>query len=44
METEPGWHLGYLTPEDQEKAVAELRGRGPCGPVGAQSWHYRQVK
>jgi transketolase len=24
METEPGWHLGYLAPEDRERAVAEL--------------------
>jgi transketolase len=27
METEPGWHLGYLAPEDRERAVAELRGK-----------------
>lgn len=25
METEPGWHLGYLTPEDGKKAIAEIR-------------------
>jgi len=25
METEPGWHLGYLAPEDQERAIAELK-------------------
>lgn len=24
METEPGWHLGYLAPEDAERAVAEI--------------------
>jgi len=24
METEPGWHLGYLTPADAERAVAEI--------------------
>lgn len=24
METEPGWHLGYLAPEDQRRAVEEL--------------------
>lgn len=24
METEPGWHLGYLDPEDAERAVAEI--------------------
>ena len=24
METEPGWHLGYLMPEDAKKAVAEI--------------------
>jgi transketolase len=24
METEPGWHLGYLDPSDAEKAVAEI--------------------
>jgi transketolase len=24
METEPGWHLGYLAPEDEALAVAEL--------------------
>ena len=29
METEPGWHLGYLAPEDEALAVAELKaGRG----------------
>jgi transketolase len=27
METEPGWHLGYLAPEDEARAVAELRER-----------------
>jgi transketolase len=24
METEPGWHLGYLMPEDAAKAIAEI--------------------
>jgi transketolase len=24
METEPGWHLGYLAPVDAERAVAEI--------------------
>lgn len=24
METEPGWHLGYLDPSDAERAVAEI--------------------
>lgn len=27
METEPGWHLGYLAPEDAERAVAEIKSR-----------------
>lgn len=27
METEPGWHLGYLTPADAERAVAEILDR-----------------
>lgn len=27
METEPGWHLGYLAPEDAARAVAEIRTR-----------------
>lgn len=27
METEPGWHLGYLAPEDEALAVAELKAR-----------------
>jgi transketolase len=26
METEPGWHLGYLDPVDAERAVAEITG------------------
>lgn len=26
METEPGWHLGYLAPDDGERAVAEITG------------------
>jgi transketolase len=25
METEPGWHLGYLTPEDSKKAISEIK-------------------
>lgn len=28
METEPGWHLGYLAPADAALAAAELRGGG----------------
>jgi transketolase len=28
METEPGWHLGYLAPEDEARAVAELKAAG----------------
>ncbi len=28
METEPGWHLGYLAPEDEALAVAELKAGG----------------
>lgn len=24
METEPGWHLGYLDPSDAAKAIAEI--------------------
>ncbi|HWM35285.1 MAG TPA: transketolase [Pseudolysinimonas sp.] len=27
METEPGWHLGYLDPADAERAVAEITER-----------------
>lgn len=27
METEPGWHLGYLAPGDAERAVAEIKSR-----------------
>jgi len=27
METEPGWHLGYLAPEDAERAVEEIMSR-----------------
>lgn len=27
METEPGWHLGYLAPEDAERARQEILGR-----------------
>ena len=26
METELGWHLGYLAPEDEARALAEIRG------------------
>lgn len=26
METEPGWHLGYLAPDDAERAAEEIRG------------------
>jgi len=25
MESEPGWHLGYLTPSDSKKAIEEIR-------------------
>ncbi|MBW9121752.1 transketolase [Microbacterium trichothecenolyticum] len=25
METEPGWHLGYLAPDDADRAVREIR-------------------
>lgn len=28
METEPGWHLGYLAPEDEARAIQELRAKG----------------
>jgi transketolase len=27
METEPGWHLGYLAPSDAERAIAEIMGQ-----------------
>lgn len=27
METEPGWHLGYLDPSDAERAIAEINAR-----------------
>ncbi len=27
METEPGWHLGYLVPSDAERAIAEIMAR-----------------
>ncbi|CAM4102116.1 transketolase [Kerstersia similis] len=27
METEPGWHLGYLAPEDAQRAIAEIEQR-----------------
>ena len=26
MEREPGWHLGYLDPADEQRVLAELRG------------------
>ncbi|MBN9158421.1 transketolase [Microbacterium sp.] len=26
METEPGWHLGYLAPDDAQRAIEEIRG------------------
>jgi len=29
MESDPGWHLGYLGAEDRERALAELAGRRP---------------
>lgn len=28
MESELGWHLGYLVPEDEEEALAEIREAG----------------
>ena len=28
METEPGWHLGFLAPEDEARVLAEIIGRG----------------
>ena len=43
METEPGWHLGYLAADDRAQAIAELRGQASAAPVGAGSWHYREV-
>jgi transketolase len=27
METEPGWHLGYLAPEDEARVLAEITGQ-----------------
>jgi transketolase len=27
METEPGWHLGYLDPSDAESAISEIKSR-----------------
>ena len=24
METEPGWHLGYLSPDDAARAIEEI--------------------
>ncbi|MNF94360.1 Transketolase 2 [compost metagenome] len=27
METEPGWHLGYLDPEDAQRAIAEIESK-----------------
>lgn len=29
MESDPGWHLGYLGPEDRQRAVAEIEARLP---------------
>jgi transketolase len=31
MESEPGWHLGYLAPEDEAMVMAELAGAGAPG-------------
>jgi transketolase len=28
MEKEPGWHLGYLAPDDEERVLAEIKARG----------------
>jgi transketolase len=28
METEPGWHLGYLAPADEARVLAEITGKG----------------
>jgi transketolase len=28
METEPGWHLGYLDPSDAARAVDEIKAAG----------------
>lgn len=37
MEEEPGWHLGYLTPADAERAVAEiLEGAAAATKNGAE--------
>jgi len=27
METEPGWHLGYLAPDDAQRAIEEIKGQ-----------------
>jgi transketolase len=27
METEPGWHLGYLDPEDAQRAIDEIKSK-----------------
>ena len=27
METEPGWHLGYLAPQDAQAAIDEIMSR-----------------
>ena len=27
METEPGWHLGYLAPQDAQAAIDEIKTR-----------------
>ncbi len=29
METEPGWHLGYLAPDDAARAIDEIKGQTP---------------
>ena len=33
MESDPGWHLGYLGPEDRERAVAEIEAAMQGGPA-----------
>ncbi len=35
MEREAGWHLGYLAPEDEAAAIAEIMGQ-PTGPAIVQ--------
>ena len=27
METEPGWHLGYLAPDDAQRAIEEIKSK-----------------